>query len=410
VVTADAGLQRPVLRGISSHIALGLLAVVLFTLPHVVSGYIDTGNGEGWDGTDYARMLREGWATGTVITQNRPLVVWANWPAYAVTGNAVKAFDVMNYVYAFALAVMLSLMMERYGASTAARAVATVCIFLSIPFRLFAFYPVLIDLGACLVITIALWLILWGPRWGAAIACVGAALSREFAPAVMLFGVHRDLRRGTPLWVIAITYLPGAAAFVLLRMAVARVWAGRQDGINLEFFEQNLRLLSDPMFIGFFGYFLVTLAGGITIVVATQPTRCWRLIKEEPEWVSFVLPVLAASLLVGMDTLRYLTSLLPAVAVFFARCAREWSGRERLLLPAAALGLTVWTQQPFQTMDTPRYFADWFPYYVWKGEYPRPDPPSLWPEWGWRFIVVTASVCALLAFQRGGRPSVVVKT
>jgi hypothetical protein len=405
VVTADAGLQRPPTRRFAGHIALGFVALLLFFALHLTTGRLEEGNGEGWDGTDYARMLRLGWASGTIITQYRPLIVWANGPAYAVTGNAVQAFDAMNYVYVFAVALLLSMLLDRYGAPFSVRAVAIVCICLSIPFRLFAFYPVLIDLGACAVITVAIWLILSGRRWAVAAACVAAALAREFGPAVILFGVHRDLRKGVRLWTIAATYLPGTLAYIALRAIVTSIWAGREDGITADFLYNNLRLWRDPMFGGLFAYFVLTISGGISLVIAAQPGRCWRLIKEEPEWLSFAVPILVASALVGMDTIRYITALLPAVAVLFARCSREWSSRERWAFLAVALALTVWTQQPFQPMNTSRYFADWFPYYVWAREYPRPDPPSLWPEWGWRFIVVAGSLCALLAFRsdRGRR-------
>jgi hypothetical protein len=385
------------------HLALGGLAVVVFLALHPATGLLGVGNGEGWDGTDYARMLRSGWGSGTVITQYRPLIVWANWPAYLVTGDAVRAFDLMNYVYACALAVLLSLLLDRYGASFIARAVTILCISLSIPFRLFAFYPVLIDLGACAVMTLAIWLIISGPRWAAATACVAAGLAREFAPALVLFGIHRDLRKGVHPATIAATYLPGIVVYAGLRVIVQRTWAGVQDGITLDFFYSNLRLWHQPLFAGLFFYFVLTLGGGIALVAAAQPGRCWRLLREEPEWVTFTVPILAASALVGMDTLRYITTLLPVVALLFAWCSREWSSRERVVLIAAAVALTVWTQQPFWPMNVEKYFAEWFPYYIWAREYPIPGPvPSLWPDWGWRFLVVTVSLCALLVYT-GGR-------
>jgi hypothetical protein len=404
---AGAAPRTPV-RSWPGHLTLALVAVALLAALHVTGGRLEVGGGEGWDGADYARMLREGWSHGTVITQYRPLVVWANWPAYLLLGNAVQAFDAMNYLYTFAFAVLLSLLMQHYGATLAMRAVGIVCIGLSIDFRLFAFYPVLIDLGAGVAMTLAIWCIVSNRRLAAACACVAAALAREYAPAVILFGVHRDLRQGTRLRTIAATYAPSVVAYAALRIAVARFWKGTEDGITLDFFRANLGLWTDPLFAALFLYFVVTLGAGATVVATAQIQRWWRRVREEPEWISLVLPVTLAAAFVGMDTPRYLTTLLPVAGVVFAWCASQWQGRERWVYSTAAVGLTLWAR-PFQRMDSARYFADWFPYYIQARQYPLPgDPPSLWPTWGWRFLIVAAALWSLAAFSAGQRARRVV--
>ena len=387
-------------RGAAGHIAVALLALLLFAAVHRAVGRIDVGAGEGWDGADYARMLARGWSTGTVYSQLRPLVVLMNKPAFVLTGNAVRAFDLMNHVYAFAFALLVSVLMGRYGASLIDRAVAVACIFLSIgASRLFAYYPVLIDLGACAVMTLAIWLIVSGRRAAAALACVAAVLSREFAPAVLLFGIHRDIRLRTSWPTIGATYLPAAIVYIVLRVAVAQNWDPLDEGNNLALFVENRRLWRDPMFVALFTYFTLTIGGGVALITVAQPSRCWRLLRAEPEWLSYVVPLAVVSGLVGPDIWRYLIFLLPAIVVLFASCAREWSGRERFVLLSAALALTFWTQHPFQRMHVVRYFSDWFPYYIWKREMPLDVPyPSLWPQWGWRFLVVAVSLFVLSVF------------
>ena len=67
----------------------------------------------------------------------------------------------------------------------------------------------------------------------------------------------------------------------------------------------------------------------------------------------------------------------------------------------AAIALTLWTQEPFVSMNLTGYFTDWFPYYAWTGNLPsdvfvRP----LWPEWAWRFLVVAFSLCALIVYAK----------
>jgi hypothetical protein len=205
-----------------------LLAVLLFFVLHRTAGRMPIGGGEGYDGHDYAEMLRSGWIKGSAITRLRPLVVWMNQPALALTGDAVRAFDVMNYVYAGAFAFLLSLMMEQYGASRFARAVAILCLGLSNASKLPAYYPVLIDLGAFTIMTFALWTMLAGRRWVIALACVAAVLAREFAPVVIFFGVHRDLRLRRRWTSIVLTYLPAVVVYVVLRVIVRR--SRRQRG------------------------------------------------------------------------------------------------------------------------------------------------------------------------------------
>ena len=195
VVSTTDGRRSP--GSWAGHAALGLTAVAIFALLHLTNGRLEVGGGEGWDGGDYGRMLRQGWVAGSIHTKLRPLIVWANAPAFALTHHTVQAFDVMNFGYTLVLGVMLSLFLERYGAGTATRVIGVACLAMTNSFRLFAFYPVTPDLGACAVMAVALWLLITGPRWAAALACLAAVMAREYAPILLFFGVHRDLRLRT---------------------------------------------------------------------------------------------------------------------------------------------------------------------------------------------------------------------
>src|SRR5262245_13879831 len=124
----DTPTRRAWVRPLRGHVALALLAVLLFFVLHRTAGRMPIGGGEGYDGHDYAEMLRGGWIKGSAITRLRLLVIWMNQPALALTGDAVRAFDLMNYVYAGAFAFLLSLMMERYGASSFVRVLGIVCL------------------------------------------------------------------------------------------------------------------------------------------------------------------------------------------------------------------------------------------------------------------------------------------
>jgi hypothetical protein len=390
------------------HLMLALVAVLIYGALHVPLGRIPVNDGQGWDGTDYAAMLQDGWAAGGPNTQLRPLVVWLAQPAYAVTGSAALAFDITNYLFTGVLAFLFSRLMESYGASSLARWVAIICISASNAFRLPAYYPVLIDLGGHAMMTLAIWYIIAGPRWAAAAASVAAVLSREYAPAVLLFGVWRDRRLAVPLKTIATTYLPAALAYVMVRViADTRSIA---EGNTLQTFIRNLGLWIGPLFPAFFFYFLLTIAGGVSLVLAAQPQRWWRVIRDEPEWLGFALPILVVTALVGIDIWRYLTALTPLIVVLFARCSRQWRTRETAVLMSASVVLTLVTQMPFQGMDLTRYFTEWFPYYAWTNTAPVDvTREMLWPGWTWRFLAVGVALCALIMYAKGREPSVVTQ-
>jgi hypothetical protein len=79
-------------------------------------------------------------------------------------------------------------------------------------------------------------------------------------------------------------------------------------------------------------------------------------------------------------------------------------------LPLAAIvcAATFVTQRPFQSVDLSAYFLDWFPFYIWQREnVPLTTLPSLWPVWGWRFLMTVGLLwlLAVLAPQAEvGRP------
>jgi hypothetical protein len=376
---------------------MAIVAMVIYGALHIPLGRIPVANGAGWDGIDYVAMLEKGWRAGGPNTQLRPLVVWLAQPAYAVTGSPALAFDITNYVFTGLLAFLFSLLMEWYGASSLARWIAIVCISASNAYRLPAYYPVLIDLGGHAMMALAIWFIIAGPRWAAGAASIAAVLSREYAPVVLIFGAWRDRRRQVPLMTIAATYLPAALVYVTVRMIVVERTVA--EGNTLQTFIRNASLWTGPLFPSFFVYFLLTIAGGVSLVLAAQPRRWWRVLRDEPEWLGFALPIILVTALVGIDIWRYLTALTPLIVVLFARCSREWRGRDRAVLMSAVVVLTLATQMPFQGMDLTRYFTEWFPYYAWTNSAPgEVTREMLWPGWTWRFVAVSLALCALVAY------------
>src|SRR6185503_142007 len=122
--------------GMTRHLMLAIVAVVMFGALHLNVGLIPVGDGLGWDGEEYARMLRRGWDRGGTNTALRPMIVWLAQPAFEMTRDVVRAFDITNYVYVGLLAFLYSRFMERYGASMLTCALAVLCISVSAAFQL----------------------------------------------------------------------------------------------------------------------------------------------------------------------------------------------------------------------------------------------------------------------------------
>src|SRR4029079_2499386 len=304
-----------------------------------------------------------------------------------------------------------SQLMEWYGASSLARWVAILRISVSNAYRLPAYYPVLIDLGGHAMMALAVWHSIAGPRWAAGGASVAAVLSREYAPVVLIFGAWRDRRLRVPLTTTLTTYGPAALMYVAVRlMVVARSTA---EGNTLQTFIRNMGLWTGPLFPAFYVYFLLTIAGGVSLVLAAQAQRCWRVIRGEPEWLGFAVPIILVTALVGIDIWRYLTALTPLIVVLFARCSQEWRPGQVTVLMSAVVVLTLVTQMPFQGMDLTRYFTAWFPYYAWTNAVPsdvRGTRAQLSARWTGRFVAVALALGVLIAYANGrGRTALVTQ-
>ena len=380
------------------NLSLAISAVLLLVLMERVTGRVTVNEGRGWDGVDYSNMLN-GWDHGTVNTALRPLIVLVNRPAYRLLKDPVDAFRAMNFVYIGVLCFTVCLLFDRYSSDAGAKVLLVLNLFVSIAIAKYvAFYPVLIDAGAYASVMLAIYFMVAGPRAAAAAAVVAAVLAREFAIATVAFGVVRDLRRQVPLWIVASTYAPAIVAFVVWRGHVTQRFSGNSVPVGLPALIGNLEFWRDPFFAALFVYFTLTVFGGISLFVIARCGVALRHCVREPEWAVYSALVLAAAAMGDADLWRYLAYLLPTAVVLFAVCARQAALPRRHMIAAAIVCVaTLVTQRPLQPVDLSAYFLDWFPYYIRQGEnVPLATLPSLWPVWGWRFLV-TAGLLWLLA-------------
>jgi hypothetical protein len=400
----------------ASLVAFGMGAAVLLVLLTDVSGQISVNRGLGYDGQDYVRMFESGFRAMPPSTVLRPVVLVINDQANdRYFHDPLAAFRAMNIVYAFALAVILAGLCRRYGASPAATTVLIVNLFLCISIaKMFAFYPALVDLGAYAFMAASVWAIVVGRRWPIVVTTVVAVLSREFAAVNVLFGIARDIRTGRSLPVIAATYAPAIVAFFWIRQFAAGLFHGEaitdpvlSIGPLLSTLLSNVEWWTDPMYAVFWIYFAVTLFGGLSVFLLTTLGPWWTCLREEPEWLAFIVPLVAVTVVGYTDMWRYSAFLVPALPAFWAwGVARLKEGRAPLFF-AAVTSVTLATQRPWQHMDLNSYFRDWFPYYA-VIEHPAASGAELWPVWGRYLTVAIASLVALalvrVVARRGAMP------
>jgi len=155
-------------------------------------------------------------------------------------------------------------------------------------------------------------------------------------------------------------------------------------------FVANLALWHDPAFVAFFLYFLVTLLGGVTVLLTLRGAWCVRRLAGTPELATFAALIVAATAVGDADIWRYLVFLLPVLTILFAAYVREYQPGPVLL--SGALLLTLVTQQPFAHMGMTEYFRDWFPAYVSRS---NDATAAFWSTWRVRLVMTGGGAVAL---------------
>jgi hypothetical protein len=388
---------------VAGRFVLGLIAALILDVLADVSGPLRIGKGYGWDGEYYVRMIEVGFKEGTPAMRLRPVVLLINAEVNRHLHNPRATFHAMNLVYAFTLAIALAALCQRYGCSAIATATLVLNLFLCISVaKMFAFYPTLVDLGAYAFLTIGICAIVWDRRVLIVLTSIVAVLSREFGAVAVLFGVVRDWRRGRSLLSIALTYAPAVIVFFWIRRftAASSSTADVTDptlsltGVIAALL-RNTEWWLDPIYVFLSLYFIVTLFGGVSIFVLTTPRRLVAGLREEPEWLAIVVPLLVMSALGRVDMWRYAAFMIPAIPAFWAWAVSSIDPRRRWLLFLAVSIATVATQRPWQHMNDDLYFRDWFPYFLARDHHYA----GMWAAWRVYIAVAGASVAGLAAVR-----------
>ncbi|HVQ14348.1 MAG TPA: hypothetical protein VMS40_12190 [Vicinamibacterales bacterium] len=363
------------------NLALAAAGALIFLTLFITSGRIAAGDGLGWDGRGYASLMTDGLDQGSVATRSRPLLPFLTRIPYSLGLDVIQSFQAMNAIYAFILYLFVALILDHYGVQTRFKVVVianlALCIATS---KMFAYYPVLIDLGALALVTAAFYFTITDRHGSAGVVCLLAVASREFAAAAVLCGLHRTLRQRR--WPAALWYVPAIVIALIMRatttgegaLQVARVADATMQYSLLVVFWRS------PMLYGpVFAYFVLTVFGGMSVLLLLHPRWCGRRLREQPEQATFLVAIVGLTV-IGLDMWRYLMFALPVAVALIAQFYRDRLSDARLERPIAAAMLfaTVITQRPFERMDPAIYFREWFPQYDVLNGVASPDLLALW--------------------------------
>ena len=403
---------RPGTMRTADVVRLGVVPIALLAVLTAFSGQIQVNHGYGYDGADYVEMVNDGLTAGTPSTRLRPVVVLiATAVDRLVFNDPIASFRAINFLFTGLLGLLVADLCRRYGASRATAAVLVVNLGLCIATaKMFAFYPTLVDLGAYLFMMAGAWAIVSNRRLLIVVACVVAVLSREFAAVLVLFGLLRDLRLRRRVVVSVATYAPVVAAIVVGRWLAAQyVTADETAGMLATrtlaaSLLGNLTWWRDPQYAAFWLYFACTLFGGVTLALVTS-LRTWLVcLRREPEWLGIVVPIAAVTAVGYTDMWRYLAFVLPAIPVLWVWCVSPLPPARARRLFVAVTAATLVTQRPWQAMDVPSYFRDWFPYFLVVEERAT-APATLWPLWSYRMAVALLLAVTIVWLARHARPA-----
>lgn len=392
------------------NVGIALAGVLVYQLVVLGSSRVADNRGLGWDGQSYSVMVTGNLTDGKPYPQSRPLFLLAARIPYQLGLDIVQSFILLNYLYAFVLYLAAAALLERSGASPPIRLALVVNLALCIATsKMFAFYPVQIDLGALAIMAVAFYVAGGDRLWLAGLVCVLAATSREFAAAVALYGMHRSIRLGHGFLRTAVVYLPTFATLLLIRrwVALSHVQTTAPGVLVIDDAIRNLATLLSPSFIAVYVYFAVTVLGGVSALLAVRGGYVFRRLRAEPELATFLLVIGAMAALGSSDIWRYLVFGVPAVLVL---AGGYWRDHDRVYtsrLLVAVTAFTLITQRSFERMDTLRYFRDWFPLYPYTGQY---DPiADLVAVWSVRFAAVALMTLALYLMARASDVSLAAR-
>jgi hypothetical protein len=225
----------------------------------------------------------------------------------------------------------------------------------------------------------------------------GATLASPVGIAAPLYGIWKHWRaRRAPA--MAVVYLPALLVWVAVQYWARGGAAGLADLVRWSRVRADASFWSELAFILYGLYFLVTVLGGLTLLLWSDPRRITDAVSARPELLALLVPVLPFIATAGLEVPRTIPFLLP----FWLFIAGAW-GRDhaaRLTMPLLlAVVLTLLTQHPWTRLTDTRYFVDWFPYSVAAGRVDVSDP-RFDAIWRIRMFIAAGGLAGCVAWRR----------
>ena len=377
---------------------LVLAATIVYVLLTALAGRTSINGGLGPDGFVYEAMaVNHDLQAGSAVDKLTPAFPLAAAIAYAVTGNAVLSFLMVNVV-AFAVLVWAAcwiLDMQAVPLSLKLSVTLTL-VLLGIPTRISAFAPAQPHLLGVAALSMAVAAARCGPGFLTGFLQIAAVVASPIGIASPLYGLWRNWRK--PIAHVSATFAPALVVWLLVQYWARGGAGGLVDLMRFSRVGADVAFWSESLFILFGLYFLVTSLGGVTLLLASSPKEVRRAVATQPEVLALLCPVLLFIATAGLDVPRTTAFLLPFWFILIGIWSRDHA--RSLLVPLVlATALSVLTQHPWVRLTDANYFVDWFPYSVYARRVNVVDA-AFDATWRVRFFIAAGGLAAFAAWRR----------
>lgn len=364
-----------------------------------ISGRTMMNGGLGPDGPTYAAMaVDRDLQAAPAVKKLQPAFSLAVAVAYRVLGNVAASFVAVNVVAFVLLVLAACLLLDQAAAPLGLKlaTVGTLCV-LGLPSRVSAFDPGQPQLLGAAMLALAIAATESSNAVLAGILQIGATLASPVGIVAPVYGLWRDRRIRRPVWA-ALVYLPAVLAWVAVQYWARGGAAGLIDLMRFSRVRADATFWSEPAFILYGVYFLVTSLGGLTLLLWADPKWTRNAISARPELLALILLVLPFLVAGGLEVPWVVPYLLPLWLVLLGAWARDHAARLTTPLLLASL-LTLLTQHPWTRITDTSYFVDWFPYSVAAGRVGVTEP-AFDAIWRMRILYAATGLVAFVAVRR----------
>lgn len=387
----------------ATHVVLVLACSVLYLVLVLFGGRSSMNEGLGPDGPVYSAMvISHDMRAGSAPDKLSPAFPLAAAIAYAIAGNARISFLVVNVIAFGVLVWAMCWTLSRQQAPVSLHvAAALTLVLLGIPTRTTAFAPGQPYLLAVAAISLAVAAADRSVGWVAAVLQIAGVAASPAGIIAPLFGIWRHWRRER-IAVIAAVFSPALAVWVLVQYWARGGLSGLVDLVRVSRVRADAAFWAESVFILFGVYFLVTVLGGFTLLVASSPRWLRSVVSRQPELLALLIPLVPFIATAGLDVPREMVFLLPFSFAVIAIWGRDHSGSSIVVPLMLVTALTVLTQHPWARLNDVNYFVDWFPYSVYGRRVDVADA-GFDTTWRLRIFIAAAGLAACAMWWRSMR-------